>query len=136
MDVVMGEATLTLVSLNSKNLERTNRFYSAFGANLRWDSLPSGTNRLLIEAGSTTLEFYPGDRYGKEPWVSLEFRVDSVYSCMVALGSEGFNPFGTSRYADDSGYDSMMYTDPDGHIVRLVAIKKETSQTTTLSKPT
>jgi hypothetical protein len=132
----MGEAQLILVSLNSKDLERTYHFYSTFSANLRWDSLPSGTKRLLIEVGSVALEFYPGDRYGKEPWVSLEFRVSSVYACMVALGSKGFNPFGTSRYTDDSGYDSMMYTDPDGHIVRLIAFEKETEQVTVREQST
>lgn len=115
----MAAARLTLVSLNSKDIERTARFYTACCVPLRWAPLPRGERRLLVDAGSATLEFRSHDRYGKEPWVTIEFEVDSVYSCSVALGTEGFNPFGTSRTPDDKTYNSMMYTDPDGHIVVL-----------------
>ena len=124
----MATAQLTLVSLNAKDIERTYRFYAAFGAKLRWHALPRGERCLLIDAGSVTLEFRPGDRYGKEPWVTVEFQVDAVYHCLVALQGEGYNPFCTTRTADDSMYASMMYTDPDGHIVRLVARGQDTFQ--------
>ena len=59
-----------------------------------------------------TLEFWSDDRCGKEPSVTLEFEVDSVYHCFVALQCEGYNPLGTARTADDKDYQSMMYTDP------------------------
>lgn len=116
----MAAARLTLVSLNSKDLERTARFYAACGVPLRWEPIPRVERRLLVSAGNATLEFRSHDRYGKEPWVTVEFEVDSVYRCSVALGLEGYNPFGTSRTPDDKTYDSMSYTDPDGHIVVLV----------------
>jgi hypothetical protein len=109
-----------MVSLDSKDIERTHRFYAAFGAPLRWEEMPGGERRLLVDGGGVTLEFRSGDRYGKEPWVTVEFEVDSVYHCSVVLGCEGYQPFGTSRTPDDKTYNSMMYTDPDGHIVVLV----------------
>ena len=109
-----------MVSLNSKDIERTRRFYTALGAEMRWQVLPRGNRGLLVEAGSVTLEFWSDDRCGKEPSVTLEFEVDSVYHCFVALQCEGYDPFGTARTADDKDYQSMMYTDPDGHIVVLV----------------
>lgn len=115
----MAAARLTLMSLNSKDIERTASFYTACGVPLRLEQMPRGELRLLVDAGDATLEFRSHDRYGKEPWVTIEFEVDSVYGCSVALGSEGFNPFGTSRTPDDKTYNSMMYTDPDGHIVVL-----------------
>jgi catechol 2,3-dioxygenase-like lactoylglutathione lyase family enzyme len=118
-------ARLVMVSLDAKDLERTYRFYAAFGAAPRRKSLPSGDRRLLVEAGGVLLEFREGDRYGKEPWVTVEFQVDSVYHCFVALQQEGYNPFGTARSHDDSTYAWMMWMDPDGHIVRLAAREQD-----------
>src|SRR5262249_47378841 len=88
----MAVAQLAMVSLDARDLERTYCFYAAFGAELRWKSLPSGDRRLLIETGGVLLEFCEGDRYGKEPWVTIEFLVDSVNHCFVALQQEGYNP--------------------------------------------
>jgi hypothetical protein len=121
----VAAAQIFLMSLDAKDLDRTYRFYSAFNAEPRWKILISGERRLVIDAGCATLEFGTGDRYGKEPWVTIEFRVDSVYDCFVALQGEGHNPFGTARTADDTTYAWMLYTDPDGHIVRLVARNQE-----------
>jgi hypothetical protein len=107
-------ATLYLMSLDSADLDRTFRFYNTLGVELRWQTLPSGDRRLLVNAGGVTLEFRHGDRYGKEPWASIGFYVDSVYDCFVRLQGIGHNPFGT---VGECPYYQMMYTDPDGHVV-------------------
>jgi predicted lactoylglutathione lyase len=102
------------MSLHSADLDRTYRFYAAIGVELRWHTMPSGHKRLLIDAGEVTLEFRHGDRYGKEPWATIGFLVDSVYDTFVRLQGVGHNPFGT---VGECPYYQMMYTDPDGHVV-------------------
>ena len=118
----MGVAVLTSLSLDATDIERTYRFYAAIGVELRWKSLANKERCLLIDAGGVTLEFCTHDRYGKVPWATVGFQVDSVYHTMHALRQEGYSPFGT---AGECPYHSAMYTDPDGHVVVLTVREQD-----------
>jgi hypothetical protein len=115
----MGNATLSLVVLKTRQVDKLRRFYNSLGIELTEEQHGKGPVHFAGHIGDVVLELYPlpEDDSPVDATTRLGFtiaRVDVVVQALQALGT----PFVTEPQVTKWGFRAVV-RDPDGRAIEL-----------------